>query len=98
MLDSTRRLQAAIASGLLRTCSRCGAPESHRVTRSFKDPERWSLDIGLHFAASDQWKRPAKVVMRKTGLCQWCSEPFRGKVHPLTRQPFLTCKTEPAHD
>ncbi len=85
MLDSTKRFQQAIALGLLRTCSVCGAPEGHRITRFNKKPERWSLDLSLHFDASDQWRRPAKVIIRKTGICQWCSEPARGADHPLAR-------------
>ena len=98
MLDSTKRLQRAIAAGVLRTCTRCGSPEGHRITRFEKDPERWSLDLSLHFNASDVWRRPSKVVLRKTGLCQWCSEPYRGGAHPLAHpplKPFLTCKEAP---
>lgn len=63
---------------------RC-APEAHQITRFMKDPERWSLDTGLHFAASEVWRRPAKVIIKKTGLCAWCSQPARGMDHPLAQ-------------
>lgn len=86
MLESTRRLQRAIASGFTRTCITCGAPEGQRITRKIGDLETWSLDTSLHFSDSATWRRPTRVTLHKNDKCGFCDHPFRGKEHPLSRE------------